>query len=134
VTRTYTLKVTDEADNPDALAEALGELERRCGCVVSCDALDGRLRRRRRNRLLRECHALMPGASCYAQCERLAEAIEKFERRWPALRELEAPPEGNPTRSLLFQAHQCGDLPGSARQLYTIVSMRRPTPTLTGAT
>lgn len=120
--RTYAWHVEDPADDPGALAEGIAALERRCGCVVSCGALDGRLRRQRRDQLLRQCHALMPGASCYAQCERLAEQIEKLERRWSALREHEALPEGNPARSLLFQARQCGELPASPRQLYTIVS------------
>lgn len=124
MTRTYTLKVADEADNPDELAHGIEALERRCGCAVDCPALDGILRRLRRNRLLRECCLLMAGDSTWARCEHLAEQIEKLERRWPALREQEAPPEGDPARSLLFQARRCGALPGSPRQLYTIVQGR----------
>jgi hypothetical protein len=122
--RTYLWRVDDPRDDPDALAAGIAELERRCGCAVSCDALDGRLRRQRRDQLLRECCLLMAGASTYARCEHLAEAIAKFERRWPALREQEALPEGDPARSLLFQARQCGELPTSPRQLYSIVSSR----------
>ena len=123
--RSYALRIVDPRDDPDALAEALGELERRCGCAVSCDALDARLRRQRRDQLLRECHALMPGASSWARCLQLAQEIERLERRWPALRELEALPHSTPARSLLHRARRLGELPTSPRQLHTIVTLKR---------
>lgn len=124
MTSTYTARIIDKADDPDALAAAIGELDAR-GYRVECDALDGRLRRQRRDKLLREVHDLMPGTSTWARCLRLSEEISKLERRWPALREQEALREGNRPRSLLFQARQCGELPVSPRQLYTIVSLKR---------
>ena len=126
MSHTYTLKVTDEADNPDELAHGIEALERRCGCTVSCDALDATLRRQRRDQFLRKCHDLMPGASSWARCLRLSEEIEKFERRWPVLRDHEAPPDGcSALRSYLFRARQLGALPSSPRQLHTIVSLKR---------
>ena len=123
--RTYTLRIVDPADDPDALTAGIAELERRCGCTVSCDALDGRLRRQRRDQLLRKVHSLMPGGSTWARCLRLSEEIERLERRWPALRELEALPHATPARSLLFQARRLGELPTSPRQLHTIVTLKR---------
>lgn len=126
MTHRYTLRVEDPADDPGALTEGIEDLERRCGCSVSCDALDGRLRLQRRDQLLRECHELMPGTSSWARCLQLAQEIERFERRWPALREHEALPEGGSAlRSLLFRARQLGTLPVSPRQLHTIVSLKR---------
>jgi hypothetical protein len=124
--RSYTWRIEDPADDPEALAEGIAELERRCGCTIACDALDGRLRRQRRDQLLRQCHAIMPGGSSWARCLCLAQEIERFERRWPALRDRGAPPEAcSALRSYLFRARRLGPLPTSPRQLHTIVSLKR---------
>jgi len=119
VTR-YTWRVEDPADDPDALAEALGELERR-GYQVECDALDGRLRRQRRDQLLREAHGLMSGTP-WGRCVALEREIAQFESiLWPRWRDRAAPPEPcSALRRHLFEARRLGPLPTTARQLRNI--------------
>jgi hypothetical protein len=93
-----------EADDPDALADAIGALERR-GFTVSCPALDERMRLAKRDEFLAQALGLMTGTP-WGQCVQLESQIRQFEALvWPKWCDRDTPPEGcSALRSLLFYA------------------------------
>ena len=123
--RTYTWRVEDPADDPVALTEGIGELERR-GFRVECAALAEWVRRRARDEYLREAHALMSGGTPWGRCVQLEAEIHRFEALvWPRWSDREAPPEPcSELRRHLFNARRIGPLPSSARQLWNIAMKR----------
>ena len=118
--RAYTWRVEDPADDPESLAEAIAELERR-EFRVECAALAEWMRRRERDDYLREAYGLMSGAP-WGRCVQLAAEIHRFEALvWPRWRDRAAPPEPcSALRRHLFEARRLGQLPTSARQLRNI--------------
>lgn len=115
-------RVEDPRDDPDALGEAIEELERQ-GFKVECDALAGQMRLRERDGFLVQGLDLMSGTR-WGRCTALATEIQKFESIiWPRIRDRETPPEGcSMLRSLLFRARRLGPLPTTARQLRNIIA------------
>lgn len=120
--RAYTPRVVDPADDPDKLAEALGELAAR-GYVIECPALDGQMRRQRRDEYLRQALALLTGTP-WGRCAALEKEIAQFESiLWPRLRDRETPPEEcSALRRHLFEARRLGPLPSTGRQIRNIIA------------
>lgn len=118
--RPYNLRIEDPADDPDALAEAIEQLELR-GFKVECAALAGQMRRRQRDAFLRSACSLLPG-TVWTRCVALEKEIARFEAiQWPRLRDHDAPPEPCSTlRRYLFEARRLGPLPTTPRHLWNI--------------